>query len=204
MGRLAWLGSLILLPAAGAPLLLRGAFRRFPPAARVILSAGAGAALVSFALTLFSLAGVAWRVAPAFAAAALLAACLSPLAGAAASRPSAERLGPPGMLAASLSAACVVAALAAALTGAATSIDLFFFWGPKAQQFALARGVGQQRATGRERARRAAIQERARTREAVLPREAAAQRERRQERCAGQRNENGRGLRATGEQVSEL
>lgn len=141
MGRLAWLGTLILLPAAGAPLLLRATFRRFTLPARVVLSAGVGAALVSFALTLFSLAGVAWRVAPAFVAAALLAACLSPLAAGRADPPAPERLGPAGSFAALLSVLCVLAALAATLGATATSIDLFFFWGPKAQQFALARGV---------------------------------------------------------------
>lgn len=142
MDHFAWLGALLLLPAAGAPLLLSAPFRRFPPATRGVLSAGAGAALVSFSMTLFSLAGVCWRVAPVVLTAALLAWAVSALVGGGSAPPPApEPLGLAGALAAGLCAICVLAALAATLAGAATSVDLFFFWGPKAQQFALARGV---------------------------------------------------------------
>ena len=35
----------------------------------------------------------------------------------------------------------MIAALLATLGGAATSVDLVFFWGAKAQQFAAARGI---------------------------------------------------------------
>jgi hypothetical protein len=142
MGRFAWLATLILLPAAGAPLLSRPTFRRFAPLARIGLSAGAGAVLISFVMTAFALAGVAWRWMPVVAAAALLAWALTPLVGnQAAAPPPPEPAGRAGAMATVLSAASIFAALAATAAGAATSIDFFFFWGPKAQQFAVARGV---------------------------------------------------------------
>ncbi|HWZ87134.1 MAG TPA: hypothetical protein VN032_13080, partial [Thermoanaerobaculia bacterium] len=63
------------------------------------------------------------------------------LAGGEAVAPATAPLGPAGRGAAGLSAVCVLAALVATLAGAASSVDLFYFWGPKAQQFAIARGV---------------------------------------------------------------
>jgi len=141
MAPLAWLGTLILLPLLGAPLLARGAFGRFAPGARVVLAAGVGAALVSFAMTLFCLAGVPWGLAAIALAAALFAAALSALVRGKATAPAQERLGRTGALAVALSGVCVLVALAATDAGAATSVDLFYFWGPKAQQFAIARGV---------------------------------------------------------------
>jgi hypothetical protein len=82
-------------------------------------------------------------VVPVAAAAAFLAWGLSALlAGAAAPpQPVRERPGGAQALAGAVSALCVVTALAATIAGAASSVDLFFFWGPKAQQFAMARGV---------------------------------------------------------------
>jgi hypothetical protein len=137
-----WLGTLLLLPVAGAPLLARPTFRRFAPAARVVLAAGAGAALVSFAMTLFSLAGLRWSPLPLVLTAALLAGTFGRLAGGTPEpAPVRGAIGRASLLAAGISAVCVVAALAATLAGAATSGDLFFFWGPKAQQFAVTRGV---------------------------------------------------------------
>ena len=138
-----WLASLLLLPAAGAPLLAHPSYRRFSFATRAVLAGGAGAALVSFAMTVFTLAGMPWSVAMLTAAAALLAWLLRFLLD----RPGsdgARASGPPGrgeLAATVLAAVAVLAALAATCAGAATSVDLFFFWGPKAQQFASARGV---------------------------------------------------------------
>jgi hypothetical protein len=141
MTALAWLGTLIVLPAVGAPLLARPAFGGFAPVTRAILSGGVGATLLTFVLTLFALAHLPWRAAPVAVTAALLAWALGAPVRATAASPEPERLGRAALLAACLSAVCVLAALASTLAGAATSVDLFYFWGPKAQQFALARGV---------------------------------------------------------------
>jgi len=101
MGPLAWLGALILLPAAGAPLLARAPFRRFSLGTRAVLAAGVGASLVCFVMTAFALASVPWRVAPVAASAALLAWGLSALAGGAAAAPAGASgtLGRAGLLA---------------------------------------------------------------------------------------------------------
>ncbi len=143
MSVLAWLGTLAGMSVVGAPILARRPFRRFSPAVRAVLAGGAGASLVSFVMTLFALAGLRWSVVPVLTGSALVAAALSVLAR---GRPGApEDNGSPGggiaAVAAILSALCVLGALAVTLSGAATSIDLYLFWGPKAQQFALARGV---------------------------------------------------------------
>ncbi len=140
---IAWLGTLILLPVAGAPLVGRAPYRGFRPATRAVLAAGVGATLVSFAMTLFTLAGVPWRALPVAIAAALLAWGLSGVLGRAAAppEPGPEPPAKAARLAGAVSALCVLAALAATIAGAASSVDLFFFWGPKAQEFAMARGV---------------------------------------------------------------
>ena len=136
-----WIGALaLLLAAVGSPLLGRAAFRRFPPAARAVLSAAAGAALVSFVMTLFALVGVPWSVAGVVAAAAVIAWALALPLSVAAEGPQRSPRGL-AVAAAALSAVSVAAALAATRAGASTSVDLFFFWGPKAQRFAAARGI---------------------------------------------------------------
>jgi hypothetical protein len=138
-----WLASLGLLPGAGAPLLAHPSFRRFSFATRAVLAGGVGAALVSFAMTVFTLAGVRWNVAVVTAAAALLAGALRLLLD---REPDACPLAPvpagrADVLAAGLAAVSVLAAFVATRAGAATSVDLVFFWGPKAEQFAAAHGV---------------------------------------------------------------
>lgn len=147
MRTLVWLGMLAGMSVVGAPILARAPFRRFSPAVRAVLAGGAGASLVSFVMTLFSLAGLRWNVVPVLTASGLVAAGLSALARGRPAAPDGGGDGSPGptgpvaAMAAILSALCVLGAFAVTLSGAATSIDLYLFWGPKAQQFALARGV---------------------------------------------------------------
>lgn len=145
-----WLGSFLLLALAGAPLLLHPAFSRIPPAGRALLAGAAGAALTSFAMTAAALLGIPWSVPAVLAAAALLALALRPALGAASSRspetPNPAQARPAGprtamLVAAVLCAVAVAAALLATAAGSASSPDLLFFWGPKAQQFAASRTV---------------------------------------------------------------
>ena len=143
MTGITWLAAFVILPAVGAPLLAHPAFGRFPFASRAVLAASAGAAFLSFAMTLFTLAGVRWGVAPVTAVAALLAwgsrAFLRGEAKAAVPEP--VRAGAAELFAGAVASVAVLAALGATLGGAATSVDLVFFWGAKAQQFAAFRGV---------------------------------------------------------------
>ncbi|MET0619090.1 MAG: hypothetical protein ABW056_02360 [Thermoanaerobaculia bacterium] len=145
MTGLVWLASLLLLGLAGLPLLLHRAFAGYPLSTRLVLAGASGAALVSFAMTAAVLLGVPWNVPGLVAAGAALAAGLRlflkpPLAfTAAAPRPSELGETPRALAAAILLVIAVGAALGATFAGAATSPDLFFFWGPKAQQFAIAR-----------------------------------------------------------------
>ncbi len=138
-----WLAAFVLLPAVGAPLLAHPAFGRFPFASRAVLAAGAGAAFVSLAMTLLTLVGVRWEIAPIAAAAALLAwGSRIFLRGETAEAPlETVRAGAAESFANAIAGIAVLAALGATLGGAATSSDLVFFWGAKAQQFAAARGV---------------------------------------------------------------
>ena len=136
-----WLAAFLLLPlAAGAPLLAHPAFGWLPVGSRAVLSGACGAVLISFAMTACVLLGIPWNVPALTAAAALLAwglrALVPPEPAPALAR---EPLGAAGLAAHALALLSVLAALAAARSGAASSTDLLFFWGPKAQQFALAR-----------------------------------------------------------------
>ncbi|MGE5414846.1 MAG: hypothetical protein ACM3NW_11760, partial [Syntrophomonadaceae bacterium] len=135
-----WMAPLLLMPLVGAPLLVRPAFRRFGAASSVALAGAAGAVLLSFVMTLYSLAGRRWSIFTVVVLATLLGWALSHLPAFAA--PGAPAAPPrPAVLArvaALVSAAAVAAAAAAAWLGSATSPDLFFFWGTKAQEFALA------------------------------------------------------------------
>ncbi len=136
-----WLGAFLLLPLAGAPLLSHRAFGGLPLSSRAVLSAASGAVLTSFAMTAQVLLGIRWHVVGLIAVAAGLAFALRALLGRAAAGPGDERRG--GMavavIASLLSLLAVFAAFAATRAGAASSPDLLFFWGPKAQQFALTR-----------------------------------------------------------------
>ncbi len=135
-----WIAPLLLMPLVGAPLLLRASFRRFPVAAGVVLAGAAGAILTSFVMTLFALVGRRWSLSAVAAAATLLAWALSQLPAFAPdpALPSAARPGLASRLAALVSAGAIAAAAFATYLAAATSPDLFNFWGTKAQRFAAA------------------------------------------------------------------
>ena len=137
----AWIAALLFLPlAAGGPLLTHPSFGWLPAASRAALSGACGAVLVSFAMTVCVLLGIPWNVPALTAAAALLAFLLRALLPREAAAPlPREPLGAAGWAAHALALLSVLAALAAARAGAVSSSDLLFFWGPKAQQFALAR-----------------------------------------------------------------
>lgn len=144
-GGLLWLSSLLLVALPGAPLLAHSGFARIPIPGRAVLAGAAGAVLVSFAMTVFALLGVPWSLPLLLVAAGLLAFLLRPVLGAA---PASAREPPPevparrcALAAGALSGLAVAAALLATAAGSASSPDLIFFWGPKAQQFALARTV---------------------------------------------------------------
>jgi hypothetical protein len=138
----AWLAVFLLLPVAGWPLLSHPGFARFSTPARIVLAGGVAALLLSFAMTACALFGLAWREIPLLVAAALLAGAIRGLLpGDAAHQPKRERAAAPTVAAALLSFLAVLAALAATVSAAATSPDLLFFWGAKAQEFASARTV---------------------------------------------------------------
>lgn len=138
---IAWLAALLFLPlAAGGPLLAHPAFRWLSFPSRAVLSGACGAVLVSFAMTACVLLGIPWNLPALTAAAALLAWGLRALAPRESAGPlPREPLGAAGWAAHALALLSVLVAVAAAHSGAASSPDLLFFWGPKAQQFALAR-----------------------------------------------------------------
>jgi len=140
----AWLGSLLLIVVSGLPFAGHRAFAGFPLFTRAVLAGTSGAVFVSFAMTIAVLAGIPWSplwlVAAGAAIAVLLRFLLRPPFPEPTSRPPARRRTRIVFASAALSALAVAAALVATASAAATSPDLFFFWGPKAQQFALARG----------------------------------------------------------------
>jgi hypothetical protein len=137
-----WLSVFLLLPFAGLPLLWHPAFRRFPPLSRAILAGGAGAVLVSFSMTTFALLGVPWSLAGILISSLLVSLALR-LTIRETSPPPARESAPAalGIVASALAAVAVAAAFVSTAAGAASSPDLIFFWGPKAQQYALARTV---------------------------------------------------------------
>jgi hypothetical protein len=147
-GGLVWLATLLPVALPGAVLLAHSAFARLPLAARAVLAGAAGAVLVSFAMTVFALFAVPWSLPGVLAAAVVLAFLIRP-----ALRPSDRSAWstPPGAssppdrrisrLGAALSWVTVASAALATAAGSASSPDLIFFWGPKAQRFALARTV---------------------------------------------------------------
>jgi hypothetical protein len=138
-----WLAAFVFLPVVGAPLLAHPAFGRFPFGSRVILAAGAGAAFLSLSMTLFTLADRPWGIAAVAVLAALLASASRVLLRGEGETTPPDLVRPDAVerLAGVIACIAVLAALAATLGGAATSADLVFFWGAKAQQFAAARGV---------------------------------------------------------------
>lgn len=138
-----WLAALCLLPLCGLPLLSHAAFRGFSIPARIALSGAVGAVLLSAAMTGAVLVGARWNETALAVTAFLLAVGLRLLIrGEAPGAPQA----PPGgdrrsAVAHVLSAAAVACAALAAWTGSASSPDLVFFWGAKAQQFAAAKTI---------------------------------------------------------------
>jgi hypothetical protein len=139
---LVWLSVFLLFPLAGLPLLSHAAFRRFPASSRAILAGGVGAVLVSFSMTAFALLGVPWSLAGILISSVLLSLLLRlTVRETAPPPPKGKAPGAPGIAAAVLSAVAVTVAFLATATGAASSPDLIFFWGSKAQQFALAKTV---------------------------------------------------------------
>ena len=143
MSGLLWIASLLLVSLAGLPLVSHRAYVSFPLSTRLVLAGASGAALVSFAMTVAVLTGIPWSVPWLVAAGAALAAglrlLLKPAPVSAARGPAPADEGFLVLAATALSLIAVAAALLATAAGAATSPDLLFFWGPKAQQFALAR-----------------------------------------------------------------
>jgi hypothetical protein len=141
---LLWLASLLLVALPGAPVLTHRAFARVPASGRVVLAGAAGAALTSFAMTVFALCGVPWSLPAVIGFALLLGFLLRPALGTGGvetrtAHPDAAR----GVVvaASAVSIVAVAAAFLATLAGAASSPDLLFFWGPKAQRFAVAHTV---------------------------------------------------------------
>jgi hypothetical protein len=138
-----WLLAFLALPLAGAPLLVHPAFRRYGLPCRVALAAGVGAVALSVVMTLAALAGVAWGtlwlVTVSMAVSALLRFGLASEA----EDPEVPDPGPRSLrrLSITISAVSVAAALYAARTASTTSVDLFLFWGPKAEAFASARTI---------------------------------------------------------------
>ena len=143
MTGLFWLASLLLVGLSGLPLLFHRAFAGYPLSTRLVLAGASGAALVSFAMTAAVLLGIPWNLPGLLAAGAALAAglrlFLKPPFAVVLPRPEEPGETPRVLAAAVLSVIAVGAALGGTFAGAATSPDLLFFWGPKAQQFALAR-----------------------------------------------------------------
>lgn len=145
-----WLASFIAFPLVGAPLVRHPAFRNFGVACRILLAAAVGMVLVSWTMTVFALAGVRWgpllllvSVTIAFA---LRLTLRGDPQGAPGDFPSPRareegRLSSTAALALAITAISILAAFAAAVSTRSTSPDLVLFWGPKAQQFALARTI---------------------------------------------------------------
>ncbi len=134
-----WLAAYLVLPVCGWPLLGHPAFRRYPLAARLVLAGVAGAAMLSFTMTVAVLAGVRWRMGALVILSAVLAWLLRRLAGPSASveLPKTDPGDPVWTWTARLvSVGAVGAAFVGAASGAASSPDLLFFWGPKAQAYA--------------------------------------------------------------------
>ncbi len=142
-----WLASFLAYPLVGAPLLAARSFRVLGLPARAVLSGGVGMVLVSGTMTVFALAGVRWGLAVLLVAAAVSAALRLLLPRddvVSAPAPPEGRAGGGRAIAPiawAITVVSIFAALAATLEGGSTSADLVLFWGPKAQQFAIARTI---------------------------------------------------------------
>jgi hypothetical protein len=143
-----WLASFLLSPIVGAPLLKHPAFRAFRFPTRAVLSGGVGMALVSWTMTLFALVGIRWGPMIVLVATAVAFALRFAIRGEASSLPLPPREGRvegsdrvTTLLAFVFTFLSLLAALAATMAARSTSPDLLLFWGPKAQQFAVARTI---------------------------------------------------------------
>ena len=145
-----WLASFVAFPIVGFPILKHPAFRGFGLACRLVLAGGVGMVLVSWTMTVFALANARWGppillVSVAIAVGIRLA--LRGVQGEGRSSPSPLRGEGRGegststLLAVAIIVVSILAAVAATMSGLATSSDLLLFWGPKAQQFAAARTI---------------------------------------------------------------
>ena len=142
-----WLASFLAYPLVGAPLLSARTFRAFGLPTRAVLSGGVGMVLVSWTMTLFALPGLPWGPLVLVVAAAVSAALRLLLrSNDEIPAPRRPEEGPGagraiGWIAWGLIWVSLASALAATVAGISTSMDLAFFWGPKAQQFAIARTI---------------------------------------------------------------
>lgn len=138
-----WLLTFAMLPVVGAPLALHPAYRRYGPLCRAALATGIGAVVLSLVMTLGALVPVAWGVGWLLAVSVAASSLLRLAIGQEAEGPPPAETGlrPLVLVAALLSAGCVAAALFATFAGAASSTDLFHFWGPKTEAFAAARTI---------------------------------------------------------------
>lgn len=142
-----WLLSFLAYPIIGAPFVKARVFRVFGLPTRAVLSTGVGMLLVSWTMTLFALLRFRWGPLLLLVAAAVslgLRRLLPPVGEIPTSPPATERPGGDRAItriAWGVTAVSILAALAATFAGSATSADLVLFWGPKAQQFAIARTI---------------------------------------------------------------
>jgi hypothetical protein len=140
-GGLVWLSIFPLLALAGAPLLAHPVYAGIPRLARLVLAGAAGAALVSVTMTVFALFGIPWSVPAVLTAAIALGFGMRGIVRAEKPMASAAPGVSPSKLPALVAGVSVAAAFLATTAGSASSPDLLFFWGAKAQRFALARTV---------------------------------------------------------------
>ena len=143
-GGFAWILAMGLLPLLGAPMISRRPFRRLSIPCRVVLAGGAGAVVLSTAMTAVALLGLRWRLWELFLATGSLSWLLGALAARGAAPPSARTGVPeePSSVSVWLSRVLILVAVGCsfvvAATSAATSADLVLVWGLKGQRFATA------------------------------------------------------------------
>ena len=138
-----WVLTFALLPVTGAPLAFHRVFARYGPLCRTALASAIGAVVLSLVMTLAAIAAVPWAVGWLLAVSVVVSSLLRLALGPEAESPRPREWGSRSAVALGvlLSAASVAAALFATFSAAASSTDLFHFWGPKAQAFAAARTI---------------------------------------------------------------
>jgi len=140
-----FLFALVALPALGWILLTHPSYGHFRWICRLALSGATGAVLLSLWMTAFALVGIAWHFLPlvvlTLLTSLLLRTFLKVESPAQSVPPEKAKLGIVEKLAVLLTVLALLWAWAAAASSAATSPDLLFFWGTKAQAFAAARTV---------------------------------------------------------------